>query len=957
MEKDYSLNTIERPVVKVVSKTSNFTLMLIEKLLINYCRVNLITENTEIWKSKTKHIKDNKYFQIIKTDTGDNDADFVIYVSSLLSENTDDILSNNLESEKDLIQEINKTAKDTKAVFIQPSSNIGDVAKSYYRLYEDEISNKNVLIVFTGNIVGNRTVFTQRDPMSILLYSNKFDDKNLFIRNYRYYPTSSSNLTDEIIKNLFSFTTGVSEVWLRGERRSRKSLTKTLRNISGKNAQNILMESDYIGSCGDIKTIKVKIDNYLDEVKKSYEDLEKEINKENIVYEDKETIDEKERGVDREIVREDAKDDKMYETEENPDPLIIEIKEIRGKGKSNVDENGKKENAKKLLKNILEFGKKAIKPSFYIFIFLLVVFLPYILTIGSLTPLLYAKSKIEKKQYNSSRKAFVVSYALANAALDTYSVYEKIPVVKNIYFEGQTLTKTLVDVNDIVLNLIDLNRVTTKLAENILTKKEYQLTDYQDTISINLDYVYRKVSFIESEYKLFHPLTKKLFSKYVNENQLNSLRKKLITAKELVFQLQEILGGSEEKKYLVLLQNNMELRPTGGFIGSFAILNFRKGVMDNYQVYDVYSADGQLKGYVKPPEPLEKHLDQAVWYLRDSNWDPDFNTSAKRAIWFLDKEMGIGVDGVIATDLEFARDILNVTGPILLTDYDKEITHDNLYEVTQYETEKEFFPGSRKKANFLESLSKAYLYKLFNYDENEYLSFAKIVYQNLEERHIQIFHENEDVENKISDLGWAGNVKIKNCNADNCYQDMVGLVEANLGVNKANYFINRYVYLKSYIQKDKIRRELDLTLKNNANPTLGNIGKYSVYIRLLSPNDAFFEKVRISSSDGSTEVEPEVLEVDNRLEAGVWVEVPAGTSKTISFKWESENNNLDFKQNGEYGLLIRKQSGVGPYRMGMEINLPENLVIGTSSEHGLTGKGLFRYNTEVVKDLDTQFYW
>ena len=68
----------------------------------------------------------------------------------------------------------------------------------------------------------------------------------------------------------------------------------------------------------------------------------------------------------------------------------------------------------------------------------------------------------------------------------------------------------------------------------------------------------------------------------------------------------------------------MELRPTGGFIGSYAIMTFDKGRLAEIVVNDVYTADGQLKGHVDPPEPIRKYLGEGGWFLRDSNWDPDF---------------------------------------------------------------------------------------------------------------------------------------------------------------------------------------------------------------------------------------------------------------------------------------------------------------------------------------------
>lgn len=186
-----------------------------------------------------------------------------------------------------------------------------------------------------------------------------------------------------------------------------------------------------------------------------------------------------------------------------------------------------------------------------------------------------------------------------------------------------------------------------------------------------------------------------------------------------------MLGMNAPKKYLILFQNNMELRPTGGFIGSFALITFEKGRMNQIVVNDVYSADGQLKGHVDPPEPIRRYLGEANWYLRDSNWDPNFKSSAIKAEWFLDKELNQKVDGVISIDLYLIQELLKITGPIYLSDFNKTIDSSNLYLTTQSEVEDNFFPGSTKKASFLTALSRSLITEIENLDSKSYQLFSK----------------------------------------------------------------------------------------------------------------------------------------------------------------------------------------------------------------------------------------
>lgn len=161
-----------------------------------------------------------------------------------------------------------------------------------------------------------------------------------------------------------------------------------------------------------------------------------------------------------------------------------------------------------------------------------------------------------------------------------------------------------------------------------------------------------------------------------------------------------ILGFNGKKTYLVLFQNNMELRPGGGFIGSFGILSVENGTLGKLQIHDVYDADGQLTESIEPPYGLQRYLGVSHWFLRDSNFDPDFTTDAKQAALFLQKETKQKVDGVIAIDTTFLKNLLAVVGSVYLPDYKVTVTPDNFYLLTETNAEKNFFPGSTQKKRF-----------------------------------------------------------------------------------------------------------------------------------------------------------------------------------------------------------------------------------------------------------------
>ena len=92
------------------------------------------------------------------------------------------------------------------------------------------------------------------------------------------------------------------------------------------------------------------------------------------------------------------------------------------------------------------------------------------------------------------------------------------------------------------------------------------------------------------------------------------------------------MGGFEEPQtYLLLLQNTGELRPTGGFWGTYGVMTVKDGEIVSLDTDDIYAVDVLSIGHIDtaPPEPLKKYLGVDTWYLRDKNWSPDVPTSVR----------------------------------------------------------------------------------------------------------------------------------------------------------------------------------------------------------------------------------------------------------------------------------------------------------------------------------------
>lgn len=457
----------------------------------------------------------------------------------------------------------------------------------------------------------------------------------------------------------------------------------------------------------------------------------------------------------------------------------------------------------------------------------------------------------------------------------------------------------------------------------------------------------------------------------INRLQLGAKKalEKLITLRQMTEYAQRLLtlypevGGFRKKQtYLVLLQNSMELRPTGGFIGSILLISFADGKLANLEVQDVYTADGQLKGHVDPPLPIQSLLGQEHWYLRDSNWDPDFSKSGPQAAWFYEKEMNTKVDGVIAVSLPLVTKLLEVTGPLELPDFNERISAGNFFVKSLLYTQTDFFPGSTQKKDFLGSLTNALLLRLTT---DKGISPAKLfgaIANSLEGRDVQFYFNDTNVQGIVSQWDWSGDVGFPACThvlADiPCLQDGVGLVQANLGVNKVNYFVKQQANSRVVINATgDIRQETSVTLVNTStNQGHDGGGEYISYVRFLYPSDTELVSVLVDgqsieqadpkkrdASGASVRVE----RLDNGVAIGVPVTVGVRAQKQViitTMRW----GVLATKPSSVYQFTIRKQAGVSSTPWHVSIEYPDTWNVNTDLK--LAKPGVLEYNTDLARD-------
>ncbi len=529
---------------------------------------------------------------------------------------------------------------------------------------------------------------------------------------------------------------------------------------------------------------------------------------------------------------------------------------------------------------------------------------------------------------------------VSNSLLGTLGFQEEFSKIQNLLLFGKITSESLYELAEVSLG-------GEKILKKVLSGEEISLKEDLSEISLGIDKVYEKTSYAQGlldEFSGKEPLVGPYFLKAAKI--LPELRKNLIIAREVIDIIPQALGTKERKTYLVLFQNNMEIRPTGGFIGSFGLLTFERGRLLDFEIQDVYFADGQLKGHVEPPAKLREFLGTAGWYLRDSNWDPDFPASAERAAWFLDKEIGRTIDGVIGINLTVAQRILESVGEIELPDYPEKISAKNFFERAEYFSEAGFFPGSTGKQDFLGQVGRVLFEKIKNSDEKTSFLIARAFLASLEEKDMTIFLKDPLEASVLAKFNWDGGIKNVKCQISNvkCLTDYLFLVEANVGVNKSNYFLKRSLEQTVKIGQDgKISEYLIINYENQSPSEIFPAGRYKNYLRIYVPKGSTLGECKIDSE----ECKIDQTEEHQRTVFGFLVEVPVGEKQKVEISWGLPN----LFEKGEYVLLFQKQSGSARDNLSLSISYPKNLTLMETQPSALTGTGIIIYNTNLSRDL------
>lgn len=402
----------------------------------------------------------------------------------------------------------------------------------------------------------------------------------------------------------------------------------------------------------------------------------------------------------------------------------------------------------------------------------------------------------------------------------------------------------------------------------------------------------------------------------VVHQQIDHLRNKVNTYHEVVskgravsFMLPQIVALDGKKSYLVLLQNNMELRPGGGFIGSYAQVDFDHGKLANIKVDDIYNLDGNLKDHVEPPVEIKNDLGQKDWFLRDSNFDPDFPTNAKLADFFYSKEAGVKVSGVIALNLSASQKLLAAIGPLNLSDYQERIDANNLFERAIAHAEVSFFSGSQAKRNFLTALETELFNNIFFLPKQNWPDIINAVGQSLDEKQMMIYFSDPTLFSYVNGQGWSGLLPRQAQEGVGERHEFLAISEANFGANKVNYYLQRDISLETRVGKEgEMGHTLKIHYTNTSQTDVWPGGQYKNRFRVYLAGGSKL----ISAKWGGTDITKQVTSFTDygRTAFSTLLILPPKESKDLILEYQDQKG-LETGEDGKVKITqeVIKQSG------------------------------------------------
>lgn len=405
--------------------------------------------------------------------------------------------------------------------------------------------------------------------------------------------------------------------------------------------------------------------------------------------------------------------------------------------------------------------------------------------------------------------------------------------------------------------------------------------------------------------------------------QLTSINELLISSPEL---LTVMLGLNSERSYLVLAQNNDELRPSGGYISTWGWFTVRSARIIDYDYSPTTTTSPN------PPDSNfleEQNIVIPDWWLRysqpvyvawDGSWFPDFPSTAEMAINYynIGDNIQSPVDGVLAIDISGFELMLSAMDEVFVSDYSVTVTRENFRELV-YDI-RAFEEGITPHKEFIIAIYQEIFEKWSHLDQEQMPVLLGGLLEGFQQNHIMFYFADTDLNDAMDTLGWSGR------QLPGIENDYILVVDANLG-NKSNNSVNQPItYDVEVLADGTLNSRLTVGFEYfddmaSQDPAINALYHgpldYSSLLQIFLPAGSFMNETNITGNYTLLENEQHNLLITRSV-----IEYDSSERYQLSYTTPALIQSIGDLQ--VYRLLIQNQPGSREQSLNVQVRLPLN---------------------------------
>ncbi|MGB1249188.1 MAG: DUF4012 domain-containing protein [Candidatus Promineifilaceae bacterium] len=398
-----------------------------------------------------------------------------------------------------------------------------------------------------------------------------------------------------------------------------------------------------------------------------------------------------------------------------------------------------------------------------------------------------------------------------------------------------------------------------------------------------------------------------------------------------------LFGYEQPARYLVLLQVTDELRPSGGLITKFAVIEVKEGVLHDVLLLNISDVEGRAAWdwvdegeWVQPPSPIVQYMGLGNWVLHDANWWLDFRDSADELQLFWEDMGQQPVDGVIAVNDRSLEQWVDALGGLQLAD-GSVITAKTLKTFTI----SQFYEGERgdwdaQQTVVAQGLADAFAKRIAALSQTDIARLLPLINEQIATRDLQMVTFNESAK-------FLNTLQIDGALRDEAAIDYLYIAESNISYTKSSPFIRQTALYDVWLDANQqpLRSQLSLTTHNlyHAARRFAGFpdfyydgGRWEPETRSFRFNEGYyggFTRIARAADVELTSAEPYLDFAETRAALpvlGWYTALERNESELLTMQWKHETT-------GDcYQLLVQKQPGAPPMEVTVQLHMTEQPV-------------------------------